>query len=86
MNELGLSRESVRQQVDEIVRETIRKHVSGPQFTVLVEREIKAVIESSLKGEFYDRNKFQAHVVAAIKNQVADAVNRSLRLEIVEQS
>lgn len=82
MNEMGLTRESVRDQVDSIVRDAVRKHIAGPQFTNLIEREIKATIEAALKEQYYDRDKLKAHVITAIKQQVADAVAASLELTV----
>lgn len=71
MNELGLSRDYVREQVDAIVRETIRKHLSSQQFNNLVQREVKAAIEAALKESYYDKEKLKAHAIGAIKTQVA---------------
>lgn len=81
MNELGLTREYIRGQVDDIVRATIEKHLAAPRFEVLIERYIEKTVQQILKTDYYDTDNLKKTITATLKEKVAEAVSH-LRIEI----
>lgn len=85
MNELGLTREYIRGQVDDIVRATIEKHLCSPQFENLVERHIEKTVQQVLKTNYYETDSLKKLITASLKEKVSEAVSH-LKIEVAEPS
>lgn len=86
MNELGLTRESVRAEIETIVSDTITRRMNSDQFTKLVEKQIDKAIQAAMKEDYYDTDSFKKKIMSVLtstlKERVAEATSHlTVRIE-----
>lgn len=76
MNELGLTRESVREEMCRIVKDTAEGYLRGDQFQKALDRILTTAIDTRLREGRYDRDM--------LKREVADGIQRAImqRLDV----
>lgn len=70
MNEMGLTRESIREEIRSIVKETAESYLRGDQFRQTVDRMLATAISDCFKEGRYDQN--------ALKRMITEGVQRNL--------
>jgi hypothetical protein len=80
MNELGLTRETVREEMRNIVTDTIERHVAAINVEKLFERCIGAAVAKSWEGP---KAAFDQRIATAISNAVADYAKAEMMRRIV---
>lgn len=89
MNELGLTRESIRQEVRDIVAETVQKfmHVEGGQFWPFLADQISKALRTYCGGSDELKKLIAATVASQVEVLVREEVKRMLQhIEIISCS
>lgn len=81
MNELGLSRESVREEMRKIVRDTAESYLRGDEFKHALDRILTAEVNRQLMQHTYDRERLKKLAEEGIQRAIADRFNISVTVK-----
>jgi len=88
VNELGLTRESVRGEAEKYIAQTIAR-MMGENIEILVSREVRRVLGEQIKTYSNQQGKFQAmieeNIRQAVMRQVHVKLNGSLAVTVQEK-
>lgn len=70
MNELGLTRESVRLEVETVVRDTVQTFLNSDRFDKALHRVIAETLDTWLKKGQYDREMLKRTVGEAVQKEL----------------
>jgi hypothetical protein len=80
MNELGLTRETVRSEMEAIMSKEIDKHVRVLVNNGTIERYVHTVMNNLAKENRWDQQSFRSIVIAEAKEQVAEFITNNLTI------
>ncbi len=88
MNDFGLSREMVREEMQKIIEETVERHCNSEAYPQMIQREI-VKHTNKLLGAWRDEDKVKqlvvAEVASQVKSQVKIVVDRYVKVSIGEE-
>lgn len=79
MNELGLTRESVRKEMQDIVKSTVETHLNSQYFQLAMDRIIKTCVVEYLKQANYDRDMLKRAVAEGIQKLLMSRIEVSVK-------
>lgn len=77
VNELGLTRQSVREEAEKYIAQTITRML-GENLEILVSREVRRVLSEQIKTYSNQQGKFQAMIEENIRQAVMKQINVQL--------
>lgn len=82
VNELGLTRESIREMAREFVAEAVAKEVHQLQHTGIIERIVKEKLNDLCKtsGHWANRDTFRGMVVAEAEKQIREFIEKKVQI------
>lgn len=80
MNELGLTRDAIREMARQLVEQEVGKAVNVLMSTGVIERIVKEKLDAIIKGNKWDAPTIQNIVTAAAKEQAAEWVKNNVRI------
>ena len=86
MNELGLTRESVRQEMQTIVQAEVAKGVAKMMTEGFLEKLVAAEFNKLAKKDNWDRDRIGGIVVEAAKKEAEAFIRATLRFETNPQA
>ena len=83
MNELGLTRESVRGIMEDIIEATVAKHINSLQSNGFISDIVRREIERMAKcnGSTFRHESIHSLIKSEAKNQIEEFVKNKIRIE-----
>lgn len=82
MNELGLTRESVRQLVEDIVAKEVKKHINKITFQGMIEQIVERKVNQIVNDCSWNRDAIKGMVVSQAEKQVGIFVKERLSFDV----
>lgn len=82
MNELGLTREVIRQEMREIIEDVVTKQLGSGALDRYIEKAVNDAIKANRWDEDALKKKTRAAINAAVKKRIEDKVEAALNVEI----